>query len=50
MKPLFFFRWPIQFTEANATQKTAVSVSTSTITTGLKAKRFQPFFYLERDL
>jgi len=50
MTNLFSFRWSDKTAEAEATQKTAMSVSISTITIGLTAKRFQPFFYLERDL
>jgi len=46
----YLFRWPVKSAEAEAAKKTAVSVSISTISTGLKAKRVQPFFYLERDL
>ncbi|MEO1070790.1 MAG: hypothetical protein AAFX77_00825 [Pseudomonadota bacterium] len=40
----FFFRWPTQTAEAEATEKTAVSVSISTISTGLMARSDQPFF------
>lgn len=46
----FSFRWPNEFAEAEATEKTAVSGSQLTFTTRLIAKRVQPFFYLERDL
>jgi len=50
MSTKFFFRWTFKFAGAEATEKTAVSVSITTINNGLMAKRFQPFFYLERDL
>jgi len=50
MTKIFSFRWPIETAEAEAAIKTAMSVSISTITIGLTAKRLQPFFYLERDV
>ena len=49
MTHTFFFRWPIQTAEAEATEKTAVSISNTTFSTGLIARSNQPFFYLERD-
>jgi hypothetical protein len=50
MTTKLFFRWTDLFTEAEAAKKTAVSVSIPTNQSWLGAKRFQPFFYLERDL
>ena len=46
----FFFRWPNKTAEEEATKKTAVSVTNSTINLGLGAWRTQPFFVLKRDL
>jgi len=50
MTDLFYFRWSDKTAGAEATQKTAMSISVSTTTIGLTAKCIQPFFYLERDL
>lgn len=44
MSTKFFFRWTFKFAEAEATEKTAVSVSTTTINHGLMAKRFSALF------